>query len=152
MVLYPWSANTSGNVFRSLRTGACLRSGLRKYTPLVCGYLPVIILAREGLHTGDWQWALLNKVPTFASLSILGVFACGWPPIHPTQSLRSSIEIKSTFGLVWENAKAVARTTPIPINIMVFWGAWLISRRNPIPYTIEFHRDGMIYPTRTYSH
>ena len=48
------------------------------------------MLAREGLQTGDWQWALLNSTPRAASRSICGVFACGCPPMQPIQSLRSS--------------------------------------------------------------
>ena len=34
-------------------------------------------LAREGLQTGDWQWALEKRTPRAAKASRLGVFAWG---------------------------------------------------------------------------
>ena len=57
------------------------------------------MLAREGLHTGAWQWALLKRTPRAANRSILGVLAWGCPPRQPIQSLRSSMEISRTLGL-----------------------------------------------------
>ena len=45
--------------------------------PVVEGRKPVKRLLREGLQSGDWQWALLNSVPRAASRSMLGVRACG---------------------------------------------------------------------------
>ena len=66
--------------------------------PVECGYLPVIMLARDGLHTGDWQCALLKSVPRLANRSMFGVRACGCPSKTPIQSFRSSTDIKSTLG------------------------------------------------------
>src|SRR5687768_17338466 len=66
--------------------------------PVDEGRNPVSKLARDGLHSGDWQCALVNSVPRAASASILGVFVCGCVFIQPTQSFRSSIEMNSTLG------------------------------------------------------
>ena len=43
--------------------------------PEVVGKIPVIKLALEGEQTGTLLCALLNKTPSAASLSILGVLA-----------------------------------------------------------------------------
>ena len=64
---------------------------------------------REGMHMGTWQCALRNDSPRLASRSMLGVFASGWPPRQPIQSLRSSIAMKTTFGLA---GAAAVTTTP----------------------------------------
>ena len=66
------------------------------------------MLAREGLHTGDWQWALLKSTPRAASRSMFGVFACGCPPMQPIQSLRSSMAMSRTLGLAVSAALAAA--------------------------------------------
>ena len=55
---------------------------------------------RDGLQTGAWQWALVNKVPLAANLSRLGVLTCGWPPRQPIQSFRSSMARNRTLGFV----------------------------------------------------
>lgn len=68
--------------------------------PERCGESPVKIAVREGLHAGAAQWALLNKMPDAASRSKFGVRACGCPPMQPTQSFKSSIAMKRTFGFV----------------------------------------------------
>ena len=65
---------------------------------MVVGRSPVRMLVRDGLHSGLWQWALVNVVPRAASRSMFGVFTCGWPPSGPTQSLRSSMAMKRTLG------------------------------------------------------
>src|SRR5688572_1968075 len=76
--------------------------------PVLDGRRPVIRLARDGLHSGAWQWALANSVPRAASASMCGVFACGCPLRQPTQSFWSSIAMNRTFGLAGEAAAAAA--------------------------------------------
>ena len=60
--------------------------------PVVDGRSPVMTEVREGLHSGDWQWALVNSVPRAASRSRFGVFTIGWPA-QPMASLRCSSEM-----------------------------------------------------------
>lgn len=67
--------------------------------PEVEGRIPVIRLARDGLHAGAEQWALVKSTPLLARRSRFGVLTSGCPPRQPTQSFKSSIAIKSTFGL-----------------------------------------------------
>ena len=62
------------------------------------GSSEVIRLAREGLQTGAWQCAFVNNTPRFAKRSILGVRAWGCPPSTPTQSFRSSTEMRRMLG------------------------------------------------------
>ena len=47
---------------------------------MVDGRNPSKTDVRDGLQTGAWQWALINRVPLLASLSKLGVLTCGCPP------------------------------------------------------------------------
>ena len=60
---------------------------------------------RDGLQAGAGQWALVNRIPEAANRSRFGVLACGCPPRQPTQSLRSSMAMNSTLGLVAAGAK-----------------------------------------------
>ena len=79
--------------------------------PVVDGRSPISRLVRDALHPGALQCALVNNKPRSASLSMLGVTACGWPPKTPTQSFKSSIAIKrmlwgDTISLSWAPAEA----------------------------------------------
>ena len=47
--------------------------------PVVEGRNPVIRLLREGLQSGDWQWALVKSVPRLASASMFGVLHLRMP-------------------------------------------------------------------------
>src|SRR4051812_35690928 len=67
--------------------------------PVDDGRRPVSRLDRDGLQSGAWQWALVNRVPRLARRSMFGVLACGWPPRQPTQSFWSSMATNRTFGL-----------------------------------------------------
>ena len=55
---------------------------------------------REAEQTGTAQCALAKTRLRFAKASICGVSALGCPSRKPTQSLRSSMQIISTFGLL----------------------------------------------------
>src|SRR5687768_4033370 len=67
--------------------------------PVVDGRWPMRIAVREGLHTGEGQWALVKVVPFFASRSKFGVRIVPlYPPSGVIQSFRSSTLIISTFG------------------------------------------------------
>src|SRR6185437_11900595 len=74
-----------------------------------------MMLDRDGLHSGAWQWALRNSVPREARPSMFGVFACGCPPRQPTQSFRSSMAMKRTLGRL-EFGSAFAREAPMQIS------------------------------------
>ena len=74
--------------------------------PVEPGRRPVRTLDRDGLHSGAWQWALVNSVPRAARRSMFGVFACGWPPRQPTQSFRSSMAMNRTLGRAGRGACA----------------------------------------------
>ena len=67
--------------------------------PDVEGGMPVIRLARDGLHAGAEQCAFVNSTPRLASRSRFGVLTSGCPPKQPIQSFKSSMAINSTFGL-----------------------------------------------------
>ena len=58
-----------------------------------------MIAVRDGLQSGAAQWACSKRTPLRASLSMFGVFACGWPPRQPTLSFISSTEMNRTLGL-----------------------------------------------------
>ena len=58
----------------------------------------VIMLAREGLHAGAWQYARRKVTPRLASASIFGVSDWACPRRTPTQSFKSSIETMRTLG------------------------------------------------------
>ena len=73
--------------------------------PVVDGRSPISRLVRDALHPGALQCALVNNKPRSASLSMLGVTACGWPPKTPTQSFKSSIAIKR---MLWGDAISLA--------------------------------------------
>ena len=66
--------------------------------PVLLGRLPVKVATRDGLQTGAAQWALVNNKPRFASRSMFGVLASGWPSRQPTQSFMSSAMIIRTLG------------------------------------------------------
>ncbi len=69
-----------------------------KHTPVVDGRRPLISAVRDGPQWGDAVWAFMKTVPCAASRSIWGVFVFGCPPMKPTQSFKSSMEIIRTFG------------------------------------------------------
>ena len=84
-----------------------------------------MMLVRDGLQIGAWQWALRNSVPLAANASMWGVRESGWPPKQPTQSFRSSIAISKTFGRLsasaaeTQDAPTESRMTPaIARNLM----------------------------------
>src|SRR5918994_2952021 len=54
--------------------------------------------ARDGLHTGAAQYALVNVTPIPARRSMFGVLVCLLRPRWPTQWFKSSTAMKSTFG------------------------------------------------------
>mmetsp|Transcript_5125 Transcript_5125/g.15627 ORF Transcript_5125/g.15627 Transcript_5125/m.15627 type:complete len:219 (+) Transcript_5125:1323-1979(+) len=62
----------------------------------VSGYRPVINELRLGLHHGIWTYALLKTIPSFASLSRLGVIIHGCPNALFSARM-SSTTMKSTF-------------------------------------------------------
>lgn len=80
--------------------GELLGPGTKPYTPVEVGLFPNKRLLRDGLHKGDWQWALTKSVPLLARRSMLGVFTSGWPFMQAIQSFWSSIEMKRTLGLL----------------------------------------------------
>ena len=47
-------------------------------TPWVCAYVPVRMLAREGLHRDVVLKVFSNTIPSSASLSSPGVLTKGW--------------------------------------------------------------------------
>jgi hypothetical protein len=55
-----------------------------------------LFLDRE--HTGTFVDAITNWTSEAANLSIFGVFAYGWPPKIPWESLKSLQLINNTFG------------------------------------------------------
>ena len=61
---------------------------------------------RLGAHIGTVLNAAVYRIPCAASRSIWGVFVSGCPARQPTQSFRSSMAIKSTFGRLPEPAPA----------------------------------------------
>ena len=69
-----------------------------------------MMAVREGLQEAAAQWALVNSTPLAARRSRFGVLVCEFPPRQPTQSLRSSIEMKRTLGR--EESRA---PKPVPI-------------------------------------
>src|SRR5437868_2774013 len=100
-----------GIVTTFFRTGESRIGCLFSYTPEVEGRNPVIKEARDGLHTGAAQYALVNSMPLAASRSMFGVLTSGCPPRQPIQSFRSSTAMKRTFGfdeVAAGNAAAVA--------------------------------------------
>src|SRR5215207_6356720 len=80
--------------------------------PVVEGLLPVIKEAREGLQIGPHTCAFMNVTPRAASLSRLGVWACGWPFIGPIQSFKSSAMMSRTFCLLVESAALTVQAAP----------------------------------------
>ena len=79
------------------------------------GEMPVMMAPREGLQAGAGQCALVNSTPLAARRSRFGVFVCGWPPMQPIQSFRSSIEMNRTLGLL--SAQAAGTTVRrIPVR------------------------------------
>ena len=56
------------------------------------------MLALEGAHEGAEQYALLNKIPSFATLSKPGVFISGVPVMDVCIQLWSSDIQKRIFG------------------------------------------------------
>ena len=44
-----------------MREASLASVGWRKYIPVVDGRRPVNRLARDGVHTGAWQWALVKR-------------------------------------------------------------------------------------------
>ena len=94
-VMYPASLNARGMTCIS---GCCWNSFLLLFdqTPVFHGIVPLKTIARDGLHAGDAQCALVNRTPRFASRSMFGVWAGG--PKTADQSLRSSTATNRTFG------------------------------------------------------
>ena len=59
-----------------------------------------MIEVRDGLHDGALQWALVNRIPRFASASKFGVSTSNGAPSNwvGPQSLKSSMDTKRMFG------------------------------------------------------
>ena len=81
--------------------------------PVEEGRRPVSRLERDGLQSGDWQWAFVNSVPRRASASMCGVFTCGCPPMQPIQSFWSSMARNSTLRRVSAAAPGRAATRTV---------------------------------------
>src|SRR5688572_25777058 len=97
--------------------------------PVEDGRRPVIRLARDGLQSGDWQWAFVNSVPRFASASMCGVFTCGCPPMQPIQSFWSSMAMNNTFGRSAPAAgpAAVRRPTIVTSAAAALQDNWIMA-------------------------
>jgi len=79
------------------------------YTPLVDGRMPVMSAAREELHAGAAQWALVNRTPRFARRSRFGILVSGWPP-RPrlAASISYAAPLPKRFAGAWCNTQACA--------------------------------------------
>src|SRR5690242_14190207 len=67
-------------------------------TPFVSGYWPVMMLARAGQHTGQFDVALSKLMLSCANLSSTGVVTFG-SPLYPMDCARhSSAMMNSRFG------------------------------------------------------
>ena len=100
--------------------------------PVVEGRRPVIRLVREGLHSGDWAWAFVKRVPRRARASMCGVRTCGCPPRAPIQSFWSSMAMNRMFGFVgsggfWRRGADRARGREQDGERPFAWGCSIVS-------------------------
>ena len=101
----------------STRDGSSRKSPSLSSTAVVVGCRPVSIEVREGLQSGNWQYARAKRTPVAASLSTLGETMPA-APYDAISGRQSSVARKRTlsFSAASEVAAATRKASSVPMR------------------------------------